>query len=73
MEGLTIQSSASLTTQPDINWTIALIADFQGDGRADILWRNRSTGAMSIWLMNGATIASTRELPSIDPNFKVIP
>src|SRR5437773_7624943 len=31
-------------------------ADFNGDGRADILWRNSSTGENYLWLMNGTTI-----------------
>jgi hypothetical protein len=32
-------------------------ADFNGDVKSDILWYNSSTGDLSIWLMNGATIA----------------
>src|SRR5205823_985655 len=32
--------------------------DFDGDGRADILWRNTSTGENYIYLMNGWTIAA---------------
>jgi len=29
------------------------VGDFNGDGRADILWRNSSTGENYVWLMNG--------------------
>jgi VCBS repeat protein len=32
--------------------------DFDGDGKADILWRNTSNGATAIWLMNGTALAS---------------
>src|SRR6266699_3124922 len=32
--------------------------DFDGDGKADILWRNALTGENYIWLMNGLTIAA---------------
>lgn len=32
--------------------------DFDGDGKADILWRNTSTGDVAGWLMDGVTIAS---------------
>jgi len=28
--------------------------DFDGDGKADILWRNTTTGQVSVWLINGA-------------------
>src|SRR5438034_503639 len=31
-------------------------ADFNGDGKPDILWRNSSTGENYVWLMNGTTI-----------------
>jgi hypothetical protein len=31
------------------------VGDFNGDGKADILWRNAATGATQIWLMNGTT------------------
>jgi hypothetical protein len=31
------------------------VGDFNGDGKADILWRNTATGATSIWYMNGAS------------------
>jgi hypothetical protein len=30
--------------------------DFNGDGKADILWRNTSTGDVAGWLMNGVTV-----------------
>ena len=32
--------------------------DFNGDGKADILWRDTTTGTVAIWLMNGASIAT---------------
>lgn len=36
----------------------ASAGDFNADGKADILWRQTSTGAVSIWLMNGSTVLS---------------
>jgi hypothetical protein len=47
--------------------------DFNADGKADILWRNISTGANSVWYMNGATIASSAYLdPVADLNWKAV-
>jgi calcineurin-like phosphoesterase family protein/purple acid phosphatase-like protein/VCBS repeat protein/FG-GAP repeat protein len=33
--------------------------DFNIDGKSDIVWRNTSTGASAVWLMNGVNIVST--------------
>ena len=40
------------------DWTIAGVGDFDGNGKADILWRNTTSGAVAIWLMNGTAISS---------------
>ncbi len=48
-------------------------ADFQGDGKSDILWRNSSTGQDAIWLMNGTS--STAQLfitPVADPSWQMV-
>lgn len=34
-------------------------ADFNGDGKQDVLWYNSSSGDYAIWLMNGTTISSS--------------
>ena len=33
--------------------------DLNGDGKGDLIWRNASTGAVAIWLMNGTAIGAT--------------
>jgi len=38
--------------------TSAAEQDFNGDGKADILWQNASTGDRGFWLMNGTGYAS---------------
>ena len=35
---------------------IERIADFNGDGKADILWRNSGTGQVYVWQMDGTAI-----------------
>ena len=35
-------------------WSIVGQRDFNGDGKADFLWRD-TTGDVAIWLMNGTT------------------
>jgi hypothetical protein len=51
MNGASIASSeviGSITS----DWSVAGIGDFNGDGMADVLWRN-STGSLAEWQMNG--------------------
>jgi hypothetical protein len=45
-------------------------ADFNGDGKADLLWRN-TNGAVTMWLMNGNAVASTGGLIGPDANWRV--
>ena len=47
---LGVSSVFSLGAVPS-NWVIAGAADFDGDGRADILWRDSNTGTVAVWLL----------------------
>ncbi len=62
MNGGTIASNGVITSGgvpilPDPTWSVAGISDFNGDGNADVLWRN-TNGTVVDWTMNGATITS---------------
>ncbi len=39
-------------------WQVKGIADFDGDGKEDILWRNISTGMVYLWCLNGVQQAN---------------
>lgn len=43
---------------PDASWQIEGVADFDGNAKADILWRHAVTGLVAIWFMDGSQIAS---------------
>jgi hypothetical protein len=61
-----------LRTVADLSWTIAATGDFDGDGKADILWRNSSTGENYIYFMNGSTIALEAYVRTVaDQNWQV--
>jgi hypothetical protein len=75
-------SNAKITSGADIGvgtivdddksgWTIAKTADFDNDGKVDILWRNISTGGTAIWKMNGTTFDTSTPLPVADTNWKI--
>ena len=42
----------------DLAWQLAAIADSNGDGQTDFIWRHTSTGENSVWHMAGTTILS---------------
>ena len=45
MNGTTILGAEGyIRTVADQNWQVAGVGDFDGDGKADILWRNSATG-----------------------------
>src|SRR6266542_3253273 len=41
-----------------MSWAIVGVGDFDGDGHADILWRD-AAGNLALWLMNGGAVVST--------------
>jgi hypothetical protein len=52
------------------NWTIVGLADFNSDGKSDILWRDTS-GNLAMWFMNGTQIGSSVGLGNIPTNLTI--
>lgn len=55
MNGLALASSGYLTpyTSGSPQWSLALVADFNGDRRPDLLWHHPKTGELYVWYMEG--------------------
>jgi hypothetical protein len=52
---------------------LPLLSDFNRDGSTDLIWQNRSTGAVSIWLMNGSKVVKKRAIrTAVAPSNKVV-
>ena len=45
-----------MATSIPINWQVYFVSDYNGDGKADLLWWNGPTSELGIWLMNGNTV-----------------
>src|SRR4051794_545682 len=52
MNGTTPIAQSAVGSNPGPAWHAIAAADFNADGRADILWQN-DNGFAGIWLMNG--------------------
>ncbi|MBC8123260.1 MAG: M4 family metallopeptidase [Gemmatimonadaceae bacterium] len=74
MNGTSYASTVTLPVVADTNWSMAASgnADFNGNGKVDILWRNRSTGQNVVWLLKGTSYGSTATLPAVtDTNWQI--
>jgi probable HAF family extracellular repeat protein len=69
MNGAMAAQSAAIGAIPS-NWAIVGQRDFNGDGYADILWRD-SSGNLSIWFMNGAQVSSAVGVGNVPNNWAV--
>jgi len=56
------QSNLSIEKVPDTTWKVRGVGDTNGDGYADLLWQNTSSGALAIWYLIQFDVVSTRWL-----------
>lgn len=54
-----------------VNWHVAAVGDFNGDGSFDLLWRHNPTGYNSILRMSGTTAVSVVNFPGASPEYDV--
>jgi hypothetical protein len=57
MNGTAVAGAGVLGTMT-AEWIVERVGDFNGDGRADALWRHAS-GTVSIWFIDGTRISGT--------------
>ena len=69
MNGTQVAQSVNFGVVP-LTWNIAGIGDFDGNGSADIMWRD-SGGNVGTWLMNGTSILSSAVLGNVPLNWTI--
>jgi len=72
MNGLDILACAYLPMVPDTDCTIAVVDNFSGDQKADILWRNSASGELYVWLMNGTKVAERGSLYTVPIDWQIV-
>jgi hypothetical protein len=69
---ITVQSSVVVTPDPTPTPNDNSIRyDSDGDGKADILWRNQSTGQNWLWAMNGFDIKNSSSINTISLDWEI--
>jgi predicted nucleotidyltransferase len=69
MNGTSVVSSTIVgNVAANLTWAIAGTGDFDGNGHADILWREAATGDVAIWLMNGTAVISKAVVGNVAAN-----
>jgi len=52
--------------------TSAIPADFNRDGKPDLLWRNGGNGATFVWHMDGTSLVSDQLIATLGPEWNVV-
>jgi hypothetical protein len=73
MDGATLVSQTYVDTVPETDYRIVGDGDFDGDGKADILWHHATRGEVWIWLMDGAVRLSVNHVATVpDAGYQIV-
>jgi hypothetical protein len=63
----------TVSEQPDRNWRIGAVSDYNGDFNPDLIWYNTFTGQTAAWVMEGLKIQQSLIITSDAPGVIVGP
>ena len=73
MNGPQRKSDGWISAVTDQDWEIVGDGDYNGDGHADVLWRNMENGQNYMYLMDGFTIIGGGNVMSeADQNWQIV-
>ncbi|MGD1871871.1 MAG: FG-GAP-like repeat-containing protein [Mastigocoleus sp.] len=55
------------------DWEVIAVDDFDDDNNDDIVWRNKESGELGIWRMDGTTVVKKQTIATIDPDTGWVP
>jgi RHS repeat-associated protein len=67
MNGTTLVAWVPISGVGSSDWKIGGVADVTGDGKADLVWQNRTTGETGAWIMNGTSLQGWAPMGSTGP------
>ncbi len=66
-----VTSMGAVLTVKSATAPVVYRADFNGDGKSDVIWQNSTTGECSLWLMNGTTVGSVVSLGVVSHDLQI--
>jgi hypothetical protein len=72
MDGAAQKGSGYLGTTTDAAFQVQTVADFDGDTKADLLWRHAVQGDMWLWRMNGTTKLGDTYVATVNASYQIV-
>ena len=66
-------SSSAPIFSIDPAWEVVQLADWNADGKPDLLFRNTGSGVVFVWYMDGTTLTASDFIVQIDPPWEIVP
>jgi hypothetical protein len=65
MNGTVIREGTPLSIPQvlDLEWRIAAVDDFNGDGHADLMWSRKGSADLAVWIMDGVQVLFAAQVP----------
>ncbi|MBL0141437.1 MAG: VCBS repeat-containing protein [Betaproteobacteria bacterium] len=70
---LSLGASSPMIFAVDPVWEVVQLADWNGDGKPDLLFRNAATGLVFVWYLDGVTLGASDFVFQIDPSWEIVP